>query len=86
MSIKRRQPKEIVNDIMMKVWHRRADLNSISNLETYLFVAVRNHSLTTWRNIHLIHAFNRTRNRWVSSPCRRRVNSYFRLTCIDERT
>ena len=42
---KKEPAEEIVNDIMMKVWHRRADLNSISNLETYLFVAVRNHSL-----------------------------------------
>jgi len=33
---KKEAAEEIVNDIMMKVWHRRADLNSISNLETYL--------------------------------------------------
>jgi RNA polymerase sigma-70 factor (ECF subfamily) len=42
---KKEVAEEIVNDIMMKVWHRREDLNAISNLETYLFVAVRNHSL-----------------------------------------
>lgn len=37
--------EEIVNDIMMKVWHKRAELTGIQNLETYLFVAARNHSL-----------------------------------------
>jgi len=37
--------EEIVNDIMIKVWHKRAELTGIQNLETYLFVAARNHSL-----------------------------------------
>jgi RNA polymerase sigma-70 factor (family 1) len=37
--------EEIVNDIMIKVWNKRDDISSIENLETYLFVAVRNHSL-----------------------------------------
>ena len=37
--------EETVNDVMMKVWNKRRDLLEIKNLETYLFVAVRNQSL-----------------------------------------
>jgi RNA polymerase sigma-70 factor (ECF subfamily) len=37
--------EEIVNDVMMKIWNKREALTGILNLETYLFVAVRNHSL-----------------------------------------
>ena len=42
---KKEVAEEIVNDIMMKVWNKREELTGIHNLETYLFVAVRNHSL-----------------------------------------
>lgn len=37
--------EEIVNDIMIRVWHKKGELSQVQNLETYLFVAVRNHSL-----------------------------------------
>jgi RNA polymerase sigma-70 factor (family 1) len=37
--------EETVNDVMMKVWNKRKDLPEVKNLETYLFVAVRNQSL-----------------------------------------
>ncbi len=37
--------EELVNDIMLKVWHRRSTILAIENLETYLFVAARNSSL-----------------------------------------
>ena len=37
--------EEIVQDIMVKVWHKRDGLEAIKNLETYLFVATRNHCL-----------------------------------------
>jgi RNA polymerase sigma-70 factor (family 1) len=37
--------EETVNDVMMKVWNKRQDLLQVKNLETYLFVAVRNQSL-----------------------------------------
>src|SRR5688572_1986218 len=37
--------EEAVNDVMMKVWKKRETLTAIKNLETYLFVAVRNQSL-----------------------------------------
>jgi RNA polymerase sigma-70 factor (ECF subfamily) len=42
---KKEVAEELVNDIMIKVWNRKDELPSIHNLETYLFVAVRNHSL-----------------------------------------
>ncbi len=42
---KREIGEEIVNDVMMKIWNKREVITGILNLETYLFVAVRNHSL-----------------------------------------
>lgn len=42
---KKEVAEEIVNDIMMKVWNKKEELTRINNLETYLFVAARNHSL-----------------------------------------
>ncbi len=37
--------EEIVSDVFMKLWVRRKSLPPIKNLETYLFIAVKNHSL-----------------------------------------
>lgn len=37
--------EELVNDVMLKLWSRRGELDGIQNLETYLFVAARNRSL-----------------------------------------
>lgn len=37
--------EETVNDVMMKVWNKRENITEVKNLETYLFVAVRNQSL-----------------------------------------
>lgn len=37
--------EEIVSDVFMKLWMRRRTLPLIRNLETYLFIAVKNHSL-----------------------------------------
>lgn len=42
---KKEVAEETVNDVMMKIWNKREELTAIINLETYLFVAVRNHSL-----------------------------------------
>ena len=42
---KREVSEEIVNDVMMKIWNKKDGLPGILHLETYLFVAVRNHSL-----------------------------------------
>lgn len=37
--------EEIVSDVFVKIWNRRAELMQVENLEVYLFVAVKNHSL-----------------------------------------
>ncbi len=37
--------EEIVSDVFVKIWNRRAGLMDVDNLEVYLFVAVKNHSL-----------------------------------------
>jgi RNA polymerase sigma-70 factor (family 1) len=37
--------EELVNDVMVKVWNKRQTITDIQNFETYLFVAIRNHSL-----------------------------------------
>ena len=41
----REAAEEIVSDVFVKIWNRREDLANITNLEVYLFVAVKNHSL-----------------------------------------
>lgn len=37
--------EEIVSDVFVKLWNRRAELEKVTNLQVYLFVAVKNHSL-----------------------------------------
>jgi RNA polymerase sigma-70 factor (family 1) len=37
--------EEIVSDVFVKLWNRRSELEQVTNLEVYLFVAVKNHSL-----------------------------------------
>lgn len=41
----REAAEEIVSDVFVKIWNRREELEKIANLEVYLFVAVKNHSL-----------------------------------------
>ncbi|MBO9729634.1 MAG: RNA polymerase sigma-70 factor [Chitinophaga sp.] len=41
----REAAEEIVSDVFVKLWNRRAELEQVANLEVYLFVAVKNHSL-----------------------------------------
>ncbi|HTF29437.1 MAG TPA: RNA polymerase sigma-70 factor [Flavitalea sp.] len=48
--------EELVNDIMVKIWSNRETISDIRNLETYLFVAVRNHAfnyLSTYSSYHI---------------------------------
>jgi len=48
--------EEIVNDVMVKIWNKRQTITDIQNLETYLFVAVRNHScnyLSSYSSYHI---------------------------------
>jgi len=42
---KKEVAEEIVNDVMIRVWKNRETINGILDLETYLFVSVRNASL-----------------------------------------
>jgi RNA polymerase sigma-70 factor (ECF subfamily) len=41
----REAAEEIVSDVFVKIWNRRTELEKVTNLEVYLFVAVKNHSL-----------------------------------------
>lgn len=41
----RQSAEEIVSDVMMKIWEKRKDLQSISNLRVYLYVSTKNSSL-----------------------------------------
>jgi RNA polymerase sigma-70 factor (family 1) len=41
----REAAEEIVSDVFVKIWNRRLELEQVANLEVYLFVAVKNHSL-----------------------------------------
>jgi len=41
----REAAEEIVSDVFVKIWNRRTELEKVVNLEVYLFVAVKNHSL-----------------------------------------
>ena len=42
---KKELAEEVVNDVMLKIWNKRAEIQQIENIETYLFTAIRNHSL-----------------------------------------
>ncbi len=49
--------EEIVSDVFVKCWQNRKAMCNILNLETYLFVAVKNHSLNylkKYSNLHFI--------------------------------
>lgn len=37
--------EEIVEDVFVSVWNNRGNLLTVSNLKTYLYVAVKNHSI-----------------------------------------
>lgn len=41
----REAAEEIVSDVFVKIWNRRQALEEIKNLEVYLFIAIKNHSL-----------------------------------------
>jgi len=47
--------EEIVNDVFMNLWKRRATFSGIDNLEVYLYVSVKNLSLNYLRNDHFPH-------------------------------
>ena len=37
--------EEIVSDVMMKIWEKRKDLQSIANLRVYLYISTKNTAL-----------------------------------------
>ena len=37
--------EEIVSNVFLKIWVKRNELTHVQNMETYLFVAVKNHSI-----------------------------------------
>jgi RNA polymerase sigma-70 factor (family 1) len=39
------QAEEVVSDVFMNIWEKRKRINSISNLQVYLFIAVKNTAL-----------------------------------------
>lgn len=41
----RQHAEEIVSDVMMKIWEKRKDLPSITNLRVYLYISTKNTSL-----------------------------------------
>ena len=41
----RQSADEIVSDVMMKIWEKRRDLPSITNLRVYLYVSTKNNAL-----------------------------------------
>lgn len=46
--MKSKEPaEEVVMDLFLKLWNRKESLKSISNLETYLYVSIRNLSYTS---------------------------------------
>lgn len=49
----REYAEEIVNDVFMNLWKRRNKLNKIENLDVYLYVAIKNHSLDYLSKEHL---------------------------------
>ncbi|MBS1664425.1 MAG: RNA polymerase sigma-70 factor [Bacteroidetes bacterium] len=47
----REQAEEIVNDVFLKLWQNRSKLNSIDNIQVYLYVAVRNTAANYLRKV-----------------------------------
>ncbi len=43
--------EEIVSDVYVKIWEKRATLNQIKNLKSYLFISVKNGCLSHLRKI-----------------------------------
>lgn len=51
----REAAEEVVNDVMVKLWLRREQLHTVADLETYLFVAVRNGGLNYLQKYSHLH-------------------------------
>ncbi|MEQ9219130.1 MAG: RNA polymerase sigma-70 factor [Cyclobacteriaceae bacterium] len=42
--------EEVTNDVFVKIWNKRSKLTSIKQLESYLYIATKNETLTYLRN------------------------------------
>lgn len=49
--------EEVISDVFLKVWNQRKQLNEISNIQAYLFVAVKRQSLNAQRNTKTLPLF-----------------------------
>jgi RNA polymerase sigma-70 factor (family 1) len=47
--------EEIVLDVFLKLWEQRKTLDTINNIETYLFISVRNKSINTLKKEKKFH-------------------------------
>lgn len=47
----REQAEEIVNDVFLKLWQNRSKLDTIDNIQVYLYVAVRNTAANYLRKV-----------------------------------
>lgn len=47
--------EEIIHDVFMNLWKKKASLPEIDNLDVYLYVAVKNLSLNYLRDNHFLH-------------------------------
>ena len=43
--------EELVSDVFVKIWHKRAELPNIQNLKSYLFISVKNSCLSHLRKM-----------------------------------
>jgi RNA polymerase sigma-70 factor (family 1) len=62
--------EEIVSDVFVKCWVNRKNLTEIQNLDTYLFVAVKNQSLNylkKFSHIHLVQIEDTNEIRFVNT-------------------
>jgi RNA polymerase sigma-70 factor (family 1) len=51
----REAAEEIVSDVFVKIWERRATLREVRNLEVYLYVAVKNGALNYCEKYSVVH-------------------------------
>ncbi len=47
--------EEIVLDVFLKIWEQKKTIDSIGNIETYLFVSVRNNAINTLKKDQKFH-------------------------------
>lgn len=51
----RQMAEEVVNDVFVKLWRYRANLHTVTNPESYLFIAIKNQSLNYIKQYSHLH-------------------------------